>query len=137
VSGGWSMSGDRGLDGWRRNDVVSLRRRGHEIGCHTFSHLRVCDLDQASLAGEIARNRDYFHALDPAIEIDTSLTRSATARSPANPSSKTSSGLPQHHAGVNAAAWICSSSRHAADRRHIDRDGIERAFDDAETNNGW
>ena len=46
-------------------------RRGHEIGCHTFSHLRVCDLDQASLAGEIARNRDYFHALDPAIEIDT------------------------------------------------------------------
>ena len=52
------------------NDVVALHRRGHEIGCHTFSHQRACDLDEASLSHEIARNRDYFRALDPSIRVD-------------------------------------------------------------------
>src|SRR5882672_1655780 len=52
-------------------DVLSLHRRGHEIGCHTFSHQRACDLDATSLADEIARNRGYFRALDSAIEIET------------------------------------------------------------------
>ena len=40
------------------SDVMSLHRRGHEIGCHTFSHQRACDLDEASLAEEITRNRE-------------------------------------------------------------------------------
>src|SRR4051794_7530409 len=30
-------------------DIVALHRRGHEIGCHTFSHSRPCDLDAAGL----------------------------------------------------------------------------------------
>src|ERR1700754_815597 len=42
------------------NDVIGLHRSGHEIGCHTFSHRRACDLDDATLGGEIARNRQYF-----------------------------------------------------------------------------
>ena len=53
------------------NDVLSLHRRGHEIGCHTFSHQRACDLDEAAMTKEIARNRDYFRALDPAMRIDS------------------------------------------------------------------
>src|ERR1700712_4872467 len=71
VSGGLV---DIGTEDWAAgdgNDLLSLRRRGHEIGCHTFSHLRVCDLDEASLANEIARNRDFLRALDPSLEIDT------------------------------------------------------------------
>src|SRR5882672_11151933 len=71
VSGGLVDIGTEDWTAGDANDVLSLRRRGHEIGCHTFSHLRVCDLDEATLADEIARNRDYFHALDPALEIDT------------------------------------------------------------------
>ena len=40
------------------DDVVALHRRGHEIGCHTFSHQRACDLDEASLtAGNHAQPR--------------------------------------------------------------------------------
>lgn len=53
------------------DDVVSLHRRGHEIGCHTFSHRRACDLDEASMAAEIVRNRTYFHSLDPTMSIET------------------------------------------------------------------
>src|ERR1700728_1056766 len=29
-------------------DIIALHRRGHEIGCHTFSHSRTCDLDAAA-----------------------------------------------------------------------------------------
>src|SRR5882724_12637431 len=71
VSGGLVGIGTEDWTSGDANDVLALHRRGHEIGCHTFSHLRTCDLDEASLADEIARNRDYFHALDPSIEIGT------------------------------------------------------------------
>ena len=50
-------------------DIIALHRRGHEIGCHTFSHKRACDLDAATMSSEIALNRDYFRSLDPGIEI--------------------------------------------------------------------
>lgn len=53
------------------DDVVSLHRRGHEVGCHTFSHRRACDLDETSLAAEIARNRTYLHSLDPTMPVET------------------------------------------------------------------
>lgn len=53
------------------DDVVSLHRRGHEVGCHTFSHRRACDLDEGSLAAEIARNRTYLHSLDPTMPVET------------------------------------------------------------------
>lgn len=53
------------------DDVVSLHHRGHEVGCHTFSHRRACDLDEGSLAAEIARNRTYLHSLDPTMPVET------------------------------------------------------------------
>ncbi|AUC92998.1 polysaccharide deacetylase family protein [Bradyrhizobium sp. SK17] len=53
------------------DDVVSLHRRGHEVGCHTFSHRRACDLDEGSLTAEIARNRTYLHSLDPTMPVET------------------------------------------------------------------
>src|SRR6185312_7132776 len=30
-------------------DIVALHAQGHEIGCHTFSHKRACDLGAATL----------------------------------------------------------------------------------------
>ena len=53
------------------DDVVSLHRRGHEVGCHTFSHRRACDRDEGSLTAEIARNRTYLHSLDPTMPVET------------------------------------------------------------------
>jgi len=139
VSGGLV---DIGTEDWTvgdGNDVLSLRRRGHEIGCHTFSHLRVCDLDEASLANQIARNREYFHALDASLEIDTfaypfgygSFARKAQLRN----QFQTCRSIVQ---GVNAGSVDLQFLRAMPlIDDEIDRDGIERAFDDAETNNGW
>ncbi len=67
----WSASERRDWAAGDADDVLSLYRRGHEIGCHTFSHQRACDLDVASLANEIMRNRGYFRALDASIETET------------------------------------------------------------------
>ncbi len=118
---------------------TALRRRGHEIGCHTFSHQRACDLDEASLADEIARNRDYFHALDPAIDIETfaypfgygSFARKQQLRTEFQ---TCRSIVP----GVNSGRVDMQFLRAMPlIDRQMTRDGIERAFDEAQTNNGW
>ena len=52
------------------DDIIGLHRRGHEIACHTFSHVRTTDLGAAALSAEIEKNRRYLLALDPSIRIE-------------------------------------------------------------------
>jgi peptidoglycan/xylan/chitin deacetylase (PgdA/CDA1 family) len=119
--------------------VVALHRRGHEIGCHTFSHQRACDLDAQSLAEEIELNRDYFRTLDATITLGNfaypfgygSFVRKRQLR---NEFRSCRSIVP----GVNSGAVDLQFLRSMPliDRR-IDRGGIERAFDQAQNTNGW
>lgn len=46
-------------------DVSKLVDRGHEIGCHTFWHSRVSDLDISALNDECDRNQSWMTALAP------------------------------------------------------------------------
>ncbi len=51
---------------WRvigRDQVRALHERGHEIGCHTFSHVRVDRLDARALEDECRRNRELLGEL--------------------------------------------------------------------------
>jgi peptidoglycan/xylan/chitin deacetylase (PgdA/CDA1 family) len=51
---------------WRiisRDQVRALHERGHEIGCHTFSHVRVDQVDARGLDEECRQNRDVLRAL--------------------------------------------------------------------------
>lgn len=52
-----------------RDDVSALHRRGHEIGCHTFSHANVATLDSRTLDDEMKRSRDTLRALCGDVEI--------------------------------------------------------------------
>jgi peptidoglycan/xylan/chitin deacetylase (PgdA/CDA1 family) len=57
---------------WRvidRAQVRALYDSGHEIGCHTFSHVSVEGLDAAAMDEECRRNGDALHALCPGIAI--------------------------------------------------------------------
>jgi peptidoglycan/xylan/chitin deacetylase (PgdA/CDA1 family) len=127
----WDM-----IDG---EDIVALHRHGHEIACHTFSHKRACDLDAETLNAEIERNQQYLRSLDPSIRIENfaypfgygsfvrkrqlkTLFRSCRSIVP----------------GVNSGTVDLQFLRAMPliDRR-VDRDGIERAFDEAQTANGW
>src|SRR5262245_18232998 len=47
--------------------IVRLHRAGHEIACHTFSHLPAVDLDETAMAREIEHHRRYFMGVDPSI----------------------------------------------------------------------
>jgi peptidoglycan/xylan/chitin deacetylase (PgdA/CDA1 family) len=53
---------------WRvisRDQVRALHDRGHEIGCHTFSHVNVERIDAAGMAEECRRNSDALSQLAP------------------------------------------------------------------------
>lgn len=57
---------------WRVIDgdqVRALYDRGHEIGCHTFSHIAVDQLDANEMDEELRRNRASLHELCAGIEI--------------------------------------------------------------------
>jgi peptidoglycan/xylan/chitin deacetylase (PgdA/CDA1 family) len=58
---------------WRvigRHEVRALHERGHEIGCHTFSHARVDRLRADELDEECRRNRELLQELCPGLMID-------------------------------------------------------------------
>ena len=139
VSGGLVGVGTPDWDSGDAADVVSLYHRGHEIGCHTFSHQRACDLDELSLADEIARNRAYFRSLDPSIEIRTfaypfgygSFARKQMLK---DAFQSCRSIVP----GVNSGSVDMQFLRAMPlIDCQMSRDGIERAFDEAQENKGW
>jgi peptidoglycan/xylan/chitin deacetylase (PgdA/CDA1 family) len=57
---------------WRvigRDQVGALHERGHEIGCHTFSHAHVDQLDADALDRECRRNRELLQELCPGVAL--------------------------------------------------------------------
>ncbi|GEO98742.1 polysaccharide deacetylase family protein [Methylobacterium haplocladii] len=52
-----------------RDQCRDLHRRGHEIGCHTFSHRAVSELGRATLANDIAKNAGFLGEIDPGIAL--------------------------------------------------------------------
>ena len=63
IASGTCGTRDEFWDVISREDVGALHRRGHEIGCHTFSHVPVAALDADALGVEIKRNRETLRAL--------------------------------------------------------------------------
>lgn len=120
-------------------DIIDLHHNGHEIGCHTFSHKRTCDLDAESLATEIARNGRYLRALDPSIKIENfaypfgygSFGRKSQLKQAFQ---SCRSIVPGINSGTVDLQFLRAMP--LIDRR-IGRHEIERAFDEAQTYNGW
>ena len=120
-------------------DIIALHRRGHEIACHTFSHKRACDLDAETLSAEIARNQQYLRSLDASIRIENfaypfgygSFVRKRQLKTVFK---SCRSIVPGVNSGTVDLQFLRAMP--LIDRR-IDRDGIERAFDEAQTANGW
>jgi peptidoglycan/xylan/chitin deacetylase (PgdA/CDA1 family) len=52
-----------------RDQVCALDQRGHEIGCHTFSHVDVDRLDAGALDDQCRRNRELLEGLCPGIAV--------------------------------------------------------------------
>jgi peptidoglycan/xylan/chitin deacetylase (PgdA/CDA1 family) len=126
-------------DGISADEIVELHRKGHEIACHTFSHARTPDLDAAALAAEIENNRRYLLALDPSIQIRNFAypygLGSVSHKRRLRKVFRSSRGIIP---GVNSGTVDLQFLRATPlVDLHIDRDGIDRAFDEAIAKNGW
>jgi peptidoglycan/xylan/chitin deacetylase (PgdA/CDA1 family) len=121
------------------DEIVELHRQGHEIACHTFSHTRTTDLDAAALAAEIEDNRRYLLALDPSIKIENFAypygIGSVLRKGQLGKIFQSSRGIiPGANSGVVDLQFLRATP---LIDRDIDRDGIDRAFDEAVAKNGW
>jgi peptidoglycan/xylan/chitin deacetylase (PgdA/CDA1 family) len=125
--------------GLAADDIVRLHHEGHEIACHTFSHLRTTDLNAAAIAVEIEKNRRYLTALDSSIRIENfaypfgiaSVSRKGQLRK----IFRSSRGiLPGINSGTVDLQFLRAMP---LTEQHIDREGIDRAFDEAVASNGW
>jgi peptidoglycan/xylan/chitin deacetylase (PgdA/CDA1 family) len=55
ISGGLVDKWSGHWNGISADGIVGLHRSGHEVACHTFSHVRAIDLDAAAMAAEIEK----------------------------------------------------------------------------------
>ena len=126
-------------DGISAGEIVALHREGHEIACHTFSHARTTDLDAPALAREIEDNRRYLLSLDPSITLENFAypygAGSVLHKSRLKRNFVSSRGIvPGINAGVIDLQFLRATP---LINRDIDRNGIDRMFDDAVARNGW
>ena len=60
VSGGGCGAASPGGTLATIDEIEALYARGHEIGCHTYSHLAAGHVDAAELASDLARNHAFL-----------------------------------------------------------------------------
>ena len=133
---------DKHGDHWqnaRADDIVDLHRRGHEIGCHTFSHSATTELDAAHMAIEIETNRRYLLGLDPSMRIENFAypygLGSVWRKRQLAQAFRSSRGIvPGINAGTVDLQYLRSTP---LVNRHLDNDDIDRAFDELVATNGW
>jgi len=65
VSGCYAGKSLFGIDYFVDEDLARLRERGHEIGCHTFSHLRLPHCSAEQIEDDLERNAEYVRSLLP------------------------------------------------------------------------
>jgi peptidoglycan/xylan/chitin deacetylase (PgdA/CDA1 family) len=134
------------IDKWSGNwigasaeEIIGLHRSGHEVACHTFSHMRVVDLDAAAMTAEIEKSRRYLLSLDPSIRIENFAypygLGALSHKRRLGQAFRSSRGiLPGVNSGMVDLQYLRATPLVEA---HIDRAGIDTAFDEAVAQNGW
>lgn len=122
-----------------REGIVELHRRGHEIACHTFSHVSATDLGAAELAAQIEDNRRYLLGLDPSIRIENFAypygLGSVWRKTQLAKTFRSSRGIvPGVNSGVVDLQYLRSTPLIDC---NIDGAGIDRVFDELTATNGW
>lgn len=120
-------------------EIVALHRRGHEIGCHTFSHKKAFELDTARLTLEIKRNLQHLQTVEPDICLENFAYPYGVGAYPLKRTlmghfSSSRSIMPGINSGRIDLQFLRANPLVDA---YTDRDGIERLMDQAKAVNGW
>jgi peptidoglycan/xylan/chitin deacetylase (PgdA/CDA1 family) len=139
ISGGLADQWSGHWIGASAEEILGLHRSGHELACHTFSHARAIDLDATALTAEMENNRRYLLALDPSISIENfaypyGLGTPSRKRQLSKTFRSSRSILPGVNSGTIDLHFLRATP---LIDRDIDRDGIDRMFDEAVEKNGW
>jgi peptidoglycan/xylan/chitin deacetylase (PgdA/CDA1 family) len=139
ISGGLVDQWCGNWTGVSADDILGLHRRGHQLACHTFSHTRAIDLDAAAMRTETEKNRNYLSALDPAIKIENFAYPygfgAVSHKRQLGKTFRSARGiLPGVNSGVVDLQYLRATPLIEVE---IDREQIDRAFDEALAKNGW
>jgi peptidoglycan/xylan/chitin deacetylase (PgdA/CDA1 family) len=139
ISGGLVDKWSGHWNGINAEAIVELHRSGHEVACHTFSHVRAIDLDAAAMAAEIEKNRNYLLSLDASIRIENFAypygVGSVLRKGQLGKIFHSSRGIvPGVNSGIVDLQYLSSTP---LINRDIDINGIDHVFDEAVAKNGW
>jgi peptidoglycan/xylan/chitin deacetylase (PgdA/CDA1 family) len=121
------------------DQVAVLHAGGHEIGCHTFSHMRVVSVDHGLLGRDLDRNRVFLQGVLGAIPIsnfafpfgDISFRSKQYLGARYDSCRATTPGL---NAGIADLGVLRS---YALEEVSIDREAISRIVAETVRRNGW
>lgn len=119
-------------------DCIALHRRGHEIGCHTFTHPAVQSLDAKGLAAELDRNRGFFASKAPDIVLENFAYPYGIASVPRKlQAQKRFHSCRGSQRGLNAATVDLGMLKAVPINRATDRASIAAVVDEAVRRNAW
>lgn len=139
VCGGLCDTTADGMEFMRSTDLSQLKNRGHELACHTFSHVRVPSLSRTGFAAELDRNQRF---VDSACG-DVMLRNFSYPFGDVSPASRLSaqsrfSSCRGITAGVNHGMVDLGLLQAVSIYdRAFDRKMVERHIDQAKQSNGW
>jgi peptidoglycan/xylan/chitin deacetylase (PgdA/CDA1 family) len=139
VAGELCGESDGGRPFLSANELVRLNERGHELACHTYSHVRASDLSAAEFSTEITRNQTYVASQCGDVRLtsfaypfgDVSLARKLQAQSMFASCRGISPGV---NSGVADLGLLKAVALYAESR---DDAGVDAWLDKAGRERGW
>jgi len=144
VKGTYFVSGGRaglhvdGLDQFVEEDLIEVAANGHEIGCHTFSHLRLPGAPRTAIMDDLLRNAEFVDRVLGGY----SMSSFAYPYGDVGISTKALMG---RHFPTSRGIWF-GVNKNRIDRRQLSAVSLERSFDpakvsaaldEAQANGGW
>jgi len=138
VAGGRAGQHLDDLDQFTQDDLVAVAADGHEIGCHTFSHLCLPAVNRTEIDHDLALNSNYVHRLLG----DYTMTSFAYPFGAASIASKNFlhrrfSSCRGIWSGVNKGRIDFAQLRAIPLDHRLDHAQLAQALDETVRNNGW
>ena len=144
VKGSYFVAGARAgrhlddVDQFTRDDLLAVAEAGHEIGCHTFGHIRLPTATHAEITDDLLRNQEFVQ------QILGDYTMCSFAY-PDGDVSITSKALVGRWFPICRGIWGGVNHRRidfmqlkaVSLERDFDLEHVERVLDEAKETNGW